>query len=63
LLNNADVIALIICWNEVTALLFKYNKDRGNVDDKLDLQINMKFTPKTFILSQNIEKSKQDLQK
>jgi hypothetical protein len=42
--------------------LFKTNKSFGYVDDKLDQQFNMKFTPKTVVLSLNIEKDKQDLQ-
>jgi hypothetical protein len=36
LLNNVDVIAVVICRNEVTSLLFKNNKDHGYVEDKLD---------------------------
>jgi hypothetical protein len=44
MLNNADVIALVIYRSEVNSLLFKYNRDSGYVDDKLN-QINMKFTP------------------
>jgi hypothetical protein len=63
LLNNAAIIALVICRNEITSLLFKYNSASGSVDDKLDQQINMKFTHKTVILLLNIEKDKQDLQK
>jgi hypothetical protein len=63
LLKNVDVIALVICKSEVTSLLFKTNKSSGYVDDKLDQQFNMKFTPKTVTLSLNIEKNKQNLQK
>jgi hypothetical protein len=43
--------------------LFKTNKSPGYIDDKLDQQFNIKSTPKTVILSLNIEKDKQDLQK
>jgi hypothetical protein len=63
LLNNADVIALIIYRNEVTSLLFKEYSTSCYVNDKLDQQINMKFTPKTILLSISIEKEKHNLQK
>jgi hypothetical protein len=43
LLNNDDVIALVICRNEVISLLFKTNISSGYVEDKLDQQFNMKF--------------------
>jgi hypothetical protein len=63
LLKNTAVITLVICKTKVTSLLFKTNKTPGYVDDKLEQQFNMKFTPKTVILSLNIKKDKQDLQK
>jgi hypothetical protein len=56
-------MTLVICRNEVTSLLFKINRNLGYVDDKLDQQFNMKFTPKTVTSSLNFEKDKQNLQK
>jgi hypothetical protein len=62
-LNNADNIALIINVNEITSLMFKSNRNPCYVDSKLDYQTNMNFTPHTVLLSGNIGKEKQDLQK
>jgi hypothetical protein len=56
LLKNVDVIALVICRSEVTSLLFKNNRSSGYVDDKLEQQFKMKFTPQTVMLSYNFEK-------
>jgi hypothetical protein len=56
LLNNPDIITLVICKSEVTSILFKTNRSPGYVDEKLDKQMNVNFSPKTVILSLNIEK-------
>jgi hypothetical protein len=65
LLNNADVIALIIYVGEVVLLLFKVHISPDYVDERIDYETNMIYTPKLkFVqLSLNIEKEKQDLQK
>jgi hypothetical protein len=62
-LNNANNIALIINLLEVTSLLFKNNRNPGYEDTKLDHQTNLNLTPHTVLLSINIEKEKQELQK
>jgi hypothetical protein len=48
LLKNKAVIGLVICKSEVTSLLFKTNRNPSYVDDKLDQEMKMNFTPKTF---------------
>jgi hypothetical protein len=63
LLKYVDVIALVLSRSEVTSLLFKKNRSSGYVDDKLDQQLKMKFTPQTVMLSFDIEKEQQDLEK
>jgi hypothetical protein len=63
LLKNVDVIVLVICRSEVTSLLFKNNKTPGYVDDKLEQQFKMKFTPQTVILSFDNEKEQKDLER
>jgi hypothetical protein len=58
LLKNTAVITLVICKSEVIPLLFKTNKNHCYVDDNIDQQYNMIFTPQTYKLSINIEKDK-----
>jgi hypothetical protein len=58
LLNNADIITLIIYVNEVTSLMFKTNINPANVNEKIDYQTEMKYTPKSFLLSLNAAKVK-----
>jgi hypothetical protein len=61
-LNNADNIAVIINFYEVTSLMFKDNRVHGYEDAKLDYQTDMNLTPHTVQLSINIEKEKQEVQ-
>jgi hypothetical protein len=62
-LNNADNIALIINLYEVISLMMKDYRGPGYEDAKLDYQTNMNFTLHTVLLSINLEKEKQELQK
>jgi hypothetical protein len=63
LLNNGDVVALIICTEEITSLLFKANINPGYVDDKRDYQTDMTLAHKLFyynlVLKKKLDPQKQ----